>query len=301
MLHELREKSKGFADFTGCTPAGANSATGYWHDWNKPKWANVVHFILIGAGGGGGKGLTGSAGSARGGGGGGASGALVRASFLATHLPDVLWIQTPIGGKGEDATAAQVGGRVWISVTQSITVANTVLRSGDADAPVGATGSTTGGAGGSGPSVFSSSNAVWVHLALGFSAVFGATGGNGGNGSSGTAGSAAGALSFLPVCGGGGGGSVNSSNSSTAGGDITGTGIVSTVPGGLATGTNGNGGLYIPQPWCTTGGSGGGGLNGQGGKGGDAMFGSGGGGGGGGTTGGFGGKGGDAICWVIST
>ncbi len=284
--------------FTGATSPGVNAATNFWHTWRKPKNARFVAMLIIGAGAGGGKGLTGSAGTARGGGGGAGSAGTVRALFIADMLPDILYIQTPIGGKGEDGTAAVVGGRAWVSVAQSLAVADTVIRSGDSDAPIGATGSASGGAAGSGSSVFTNANAVWSNVAIGLNAVFGATGGNGGNGSSGTAGSASTALNYLPLCGGGGGGSVTTGNTPQAGGAVTGAGsLLPTIPGG-AINVEGSAGLFIPQPFIATGGAGGGGSATVGGKGGDGAYGCGGGGGGGGTTGGAGGKGGDSIAFI---
>jgi hypothetical protein len=73
------------------------------------------------------------------------------------------------------------------------------------------------------------------------------------------------------------------------------------IPGGVATGGNGNPGLKMLAPFLNCGGSGGGTSNsGQGGHGGNAGYGSGGGGGGAGTTGGNGGNGGDGLVIISS-
>ncbi len=296
-MFNLGNNSLNRQEFKGGTQAGANNAANRWETWQKPKNARFVFMYLLGAGAGGGKGLSNSSGTSRGGGGGGGAGAQVRAFFLAEHLPDILYVQTPLGGKGQDGTAAEVGGRVWISVRHSLSVFDTVMRSGDADASVGAVGTTAGGAGGGGGSILTNSNSTWCNISM-FNAIFGVSGSNGGSGAAGTAGLSQTVLNYLNVAGGAGGGAVTTVNTSTAGGDQTGQGLLPSVPGGANTGEAGRNGLYIAQPFMCTGGSGGGGLDGAAGRGGDGAFGCGGGGGGGGFTGGNGGRGGDAICII---
>lgn len=75
---------------------------GTWQTWIKPKNAKIINILCVGAGGGGGSGNAGGDGNsdARWGGGGGASGGITRATFFASALPDILYVQTGVGGAG---------------------------------------------------------------------------------------------------------------------------------------------------------------------------------------------------------
>jgi len=76
--------------------------------WYKPSWATIIEIWVLGAGGGGGGGKQSSLTSSGGGGGGG--GALVKLTFLASQLPDVLYVSPGQGGAGgAGGTGPQAG------------------------------------------------------------------------------------------------------------------------------------------------------------------------------------------------
>ena len=84
---------------------------GTWVTWQKPRGAKYVNILCIGAGGGGGGGFQVASGTKTGGAGGGGAG-LVRAQFQASILPDIMYVQTGIGGAGGvgGATGGAAGG-----------------------------------------------------------------------------------------------------------------------------------------------------------------------------------------------
>ncbi len=159
------------------------------------------------------------------------------------------------------------------------------------------------GAGGTNPGMAQTSS-ILSYMGI-FSSVTGSSGGAGGA-VAGAIGASVTALTGVPVCGGAGGGGTTAAD--FAGGNITGAGLINTIPGGAAGSNPGNqgtqlGGFYNPRgnPLICTGGSGGGSSNaGVGGRGGDGAIGCGGGGGGAGTTGGTGGSGGSGLVMIIS-
>jgi hypothetical protein len=88
------------------TATGANR----WQTWNKPRNASFVHFFVLGAGGGGGAGFTpGAVGNSPGGSGGG-SGAQCSIVFLASFLPDVIYILAGLGGEAGSPQGAFTDG-----------------------------------------------------------------------------------------------------------------------------------------------------------------------------------------------
>jgi hypothetical protein len=275
--------------------AGAPSATKNWQQWNKPQGCQFVSIFCLGAGGGGGNGHSAAAAAARGGGGGGGSGAFVRATFLASMLPSVLWLQVPRGGN-------TAGGRAVVSLGQVTTGESVLLLSGAADA--GAGGNGTGAAAGTLGAASTVANLLTASLAcwaIDFLPQVGVAGVAGGAHTG-----AAGASTTVAICvsGGAGGGGVTATD--FAGGAVNGAGAYMaarpTIAGGLAGSNAGNGGYSFHQGlFLHCGGSGGGSSNtGVGGAGGRGGYGSGGGGGGGGTTGGTGGAGGDGLI-IVST
>lgn len=266
--------------------------------WQKPRGINLVFIWMCGGGGGGGGGFSAASGNARGGGASGASAAMLRLIIPAIFLPDLLFIQVGLGGVGGIAAAnGSNGGASIISLSNTLTSANLFMNAnggGLGNAGTGAAGGVAGVAG------TTSAISTMVLASLGmYLSVAGDNGKVGG-------GVANVGVAFVPLANtttlGGGGSGAGSTASQAAGGDITGAGIINTIPGGLASGGRGSDGIVLQQPFIATGGSGGGSFNtGVGGNGGNAAIGSGGGGGGGGTTGGSGGRGGDGYVLIIAT
>lgn len=297
MLYQFDEINPPY--FTGGTAAGSNSAANFWHKWSKPAWARAVHIVAIGAGSGGGKGFAAAATNPRGGGQGGGGGGISRAVFMAKLLPDVLWIQTPLGGKGAGATAGVVGGRAIVAIDQTLSSQAWILVSSTDESPVGANGSSSGSASAAGgTTAATATTAKLTCLAESFISIGGVVGSSGG--SPANAGQSAGLLASGTICSGGaGGGGVTTTEG--AGGGVTGVSIFPTLNGGTVGGGEGQGNFIVRQPFVPYPGAGGGGNNNAtGGRGGDGAYGCGGGGGGGGVTAGDGGRGGDAIVWIIS-
>lgn len=289
--------------FSATASAGAGATSKHWQMWTKPPECSLIYIWMVGAGGGGGGGFTGAATTARGGGGGGGSGAISRGVFIASMLPNVLYIQTSQGGTASTGSgvAGGVGGRTYIGVRPSITAADLVMISGAADAGGGAAGTVAaGGAGGAAGTIATAALASFSSLAIGLDFIAGDVGVVGGA-QTGAAGTAQVALATVPLTGGAGGGGVTTTD--FAGGAITGAGIAPTRAGGTANaaGAKALNGLSNELPWYSLGGAGGGTDNDAvGGEGGDAGTGSGGGGGGGGATGGLGGRGGDGMCIIVA-
>jgi len=277
--------------------SGSASAVGKnWQQWQKPKGCQFVSIFAVGAGGGGGIGFSGIAGSARGGGGGGGSGGIARAIYLASMLPDTLWIQVPRGGE-----SATNGGRAFVCTCQGFSARDFILTSGNADAGRGSNGTiSAGGAAGAASTVAVITLGI-AGLALSFVAQAGYVGIVGGSHTGANGGD------ITPtglVCGGASGAGTTSAN--FAGGNIVAAGAYQyatpQVTGGAAGTNNGNHGYrFFNNFFLHTGGAGGGSNNtAAGGAGGNGGIGCGGGGGGGGTTGGAGGRGGDGIV-IIAT
>ena len=281
---------------------GAND----WQIWRKPLGRSMGHFMVICSGAGGGGGFSAAAASARGGGGGGGCGAVVRVTIPLILLPDILYIQVPLGGAG--GAAGAVGGsataNAWVSLRPSSALNQTILARGSEGSLATGGGAGTGAAGGAG-GAGSGVSSQKTFAALGqFAANSGLTGAAGGaqTGAVGTA--VAWGATTLMLCPGAGGAGVGTANTAFAGGAITngGTDLVPAPAGGVVSGGAGQDGFSLWLPLAFSGGAGGA-SHGTvtGGKGGDAGIGCGGGGGGGGVTGGAGGRGGNGLvivhCW----
>jgi len=287
-----------------------------WQVWNKPNNCKFVYIFAIGGGGGGGGGRTSALNTSTGGGGGGGS-AITVSLFPANMLPDTIYIQVGLGGTGgNSSTTGNAGTLSYISAQPNTTALNILMQNGSAGAGGGGGGGTTViGSGGTGGTAWTNSSFVFGNLGL----VTSDAGQNGANGGTQTTNG----VSLTPsrICtGGAGGGGVNSgtAGSSHLGGNITGSGFLSSIIGGtndVTDGTQNGGSGYkslnnfltpFETPMFFTGGAGGGSSNTTGragGRGGFGSYGSGGGGGGGAYsgTGGLGGDGGDGLvlitCW----
>jgi len=279
------------------------SNPGGWQTWIKPRGAKSINILCIGAGGGGG-----SYNAIQQAPGGGAAAGYVRATYQANILPDVLYVQTGIGGAGT-TTSPQNGGTGSVSyvsiVPDSTSRANIVCISSATVAGGGA--GASGGAGGVASAAATPVSASFLNLATSFTAAAGTTGGVGSR-STGQI-NVTGSILLTPGTGGGGGLGVNVAY---PGGNILANGPVPFVSGGFATinstpSGRGNDGIIIYKPVLIfLGGTGGGCVrNGaaKAGDGGNGAYGCGGGGGGFSTSGpqGMGGRGGDGLVIITTT
>lgn len=278
---------------------GTITDTKNWQRWTKPKNCQFVLIKLIGAGAGGGNGFSDIANNPRGGGGGGGSGATAQALFLASMLPDTLWLQIPKGG-----AATQPGARAVVAFSQSVTTTNVLLYSGQADAATGGNGTAgAGGGAGSGSTVLLITAGAYTFWALAFASQAGANGATGGAHTGATGGAVSQAY---PVSGGAGGGGTTTTQHN--GGNLTGIGAVQFARPTISGGAQGNPASAGPDGHnmfagflLNCGGAGGGSsISGNGGNGGNGGIGSGGGGGGAGVTGGTGGTGGDGLGLIVT-
>lgn len=286
--------------------------------WYKPKNASMCYFVVWGGGAGGGAGFTRTAGTAGGGGGGGASSGIARFIVPAMFVPDKLFIQVGVGGKGGvpgvSSGNGSAGTNTYISTCPPLTAGtvaplpNIWLNSGVTQ-PGGGGGGAVGAAGAAGtvPTIA----VIQPHHLYGqWNATVGLVGAAGGahTGANGTAVTAWAANMFSPGAGGGGIATTTDftggAQTLTARYSVTGQIEMATtaLPAGVANGGNGNAGFKNLAPFLNSGGSGGGTDNdAQGGHGGTGGYGCGGGGGGAGATGGNGGNGGEGgaliVCW----
>jgi len=255
--------------------------------WNKPPNATFVFMMCIGAGGNGG---VGNAISTGGGGGGGGSGGITQALFLASNLPNTLYVierklSTPPN--------------IFISnypSTESTAIANIFIIANSGNAGNAGGGSSGGlpGSGGGSATVSSdmrlAAHALFLNTQAGRAGIAGST----------TTASSQSIGSTIPILGGCGG----SGNSNTGGGFTTDIPLlVPSISGGNPGGGPAGNGLFINRPFLSVGGMGGGGASSiPGGKGGTAPgYGAGGGGGGAGaTTTSEGGPGGPAYACIIA-
>lgn len=273
-----------------------------WKVWNKPKGSKVVNMFLFGGGGGGGGGAEGVAGTTnRSGGGGGGSSAHARYTFLSIMLPDVLYVKTGRGGNGgingATGTTGENGQPSYVSLVPSEIGEDVIAYSGGGGSGGGG-GKINGGGGTAGTpgAIATNGNAKFSCLAFKTFTV----GASGTFGNLTSAGTAVTALSSNIFCGGGGGAGTTNTNANSAGGGITGAGLIASIAGTTGA-TPASAGYFSNVPFCAVGGVGGGSSGtGTGSYGGDAGYGCGGGGGGGGVTGGVGGRGGDGIVIIIS-
>lgn len=301
------------------TTTGATTSS-RWQTWHKPRNTSFIHFFVLGAGGGGGAGFTPGAVGSSPGGGGGASGAQCSIVFLASFLPDVLYVLVGLGGQPggpqEQFFNGSSGTDSFVTIYPDSTVPNYVL----CQATGGLAGSTplnstTGGTAGGAATAsaiglaplaglgFAAWGTAATNISLPGQAGSAATGANNGN-------DVALPVTGLRVTGGTSGGSIrNATGSARTGGSITtpAGGVFSANSGGAASASGSNGFQPIPNLQQYYGGTGGGsgatdgGTGPSGGAGGAAATGCGGGGGGGSFTGGTrqaGGRGGDGLVVV---
>ena len=275
-----------------------------WDVWQKEAWMSWVHILAIGPGGNGGNGAVG-ANSAAAGGGGGASGGQSSLLIPAEWLPDVLHICGGVAGTNHLTRVAAFPDTTAIN---QIVIANAGGVGGNA------AGATAGAAG----SAAAAATIAGMPLAgMGtFNLLAGQAGIIGGVAVSGLALTLP--VTGLRVTGGtGGGGLPAAAVIGTNGGLITGSGLISSIPGGIGGSAatvpaigGGMGRQYSPRIPFYTGGSGGGSTHGTptgaglaAGLGGNGAPGCGGGGGGGGFTGsaqGIGGRGGSALVIITA-
>ena len=257
-----------------------------------PLGANFLSIIVAGGGGSGGSGFSAAAAAARGGGAGGSSGALTRMTVPTVFLPKTLYVFAALGG------ASGAGGDSFVAFDPSSATSFTLIRSNGGLAG----GNGSGTAGGTAGAVAGATSVATSgpYSSLGPYQTLAGQAGAAGGAQTGVAGGAVtfGANGIFVSPGAGGGGTTSAD---FAGGNITGSGLMPTVLGGLAGSNAGAGGFELWLPPTFGGGGGGGASNaGVGGAGGAAGPGSGGGGGGGGTTGGTGGRGGPGFVLITA-
>lgn len=273
------------------TPLVTSSNTGY-HLWEKPKWANVISILLIGAGGRGANGTSGALGTTRVGGGGGGGGAITRCFGLAAFFPDKLYITI---GRGGAAGVNPIGSFI---ATQPVNYATSVLGSLFLSAGAGGNAfGSTAGSGGTGGSNFGQITSSFIN----WNTVAGPAGSNGVNTT--TAPTALTLFSTNIVNGGCGGGGATNTNADGPGGGYSSSWVSASAAGVNPGGSGSNGVILLPPDYVfsTIGGTGGAGNGtGTGGNGGNGAIGSGGGGGGAGVTGGTAGGGGNGYCLIIA-
>jgi hypothetical protein len=273
-------------------PTSNAAATTTWDIYHVPKNARELFILCVGAGGSGGNGFTRTAGTAGGGGGGGGGGLFSRLWIPTILLPNVLYITAGIGRQGF------AGGESYVSLAQSTTAPNTLLRASGGG--LGGSGSAGGaGTAGTAPGSVTTTSGIWAVLGL---PLFQAgSAGSAGGAQTGAVGVAVTWGAISPASGGAGGAGCTTTD--FAGGAITSSNeLFPNIPGGTAAGGFGGAGMkQLTFPFRNSGGAGGGSNNsGVGGNGGDGGYGCGGGGGGAGATGGTGGKGGDGFVMILA-
>lgn len=299
--------------FTGTTlDIGTAAPYSSVYTWTKPRGATFVYFFVIGGGGGGGAGQRGAV-NAAGGGAGGGSGNIASALFLASMIPDTLYIQVALGGRGGvEGTSATAGASSQVSIVPEFRSPGNLLIAANGGGAGGAGNSSGFSTAGAGAGTTSSGN-IGEAFGLLQSMIAGQAGTAGGN--PGVAGIDGTFTNTGPVVTGGrgGGGFVTAINSAGANGGIT--TAIGTTPGVFPTITRAIGGTLAGTPGASgsngmrarsdltyfVGGSGGAGAGCAavgntglaGGAGGNGGYGCGGGGGGGGFTGSSGGQGGN--------
>lgn len=281
----------------------ASSGSNAWQTWQKPRGAKFIQIFCLGGGAGAGAGGVSANGSVCGGGGGN-SGGLVKATFPAILLPDILYIQVGAGGAGNNTGNGNSGGISYISTapTGSITISQTlVVASSTTLGTAGSGGSSATVGAQAAPTVTTTAVAPFLSLGI-FTAVAGV---QSVGATVAQSGSSVTALGSNIISGGASGGGKTTNTIQFAGGSVISASVIltSNVNGGAA-GTNAGRDGYgvLSNILCGTGGAGGGGqIAGVGGAGGNGWYGCGGGGGGAGsTTRGKGGNGGDGLV-IITT
>lgn len=289
--------------FAGALTAGAYGI------WRKPANAQFAYIVCQASGGGGGGGFTRIAGAAGGGGGGGGAGAWTHSIFPLVFLPDVLHIQSGIGGAGGAAgTVGSAGAASLVLAWPAGNIAtNTLAHSGNGGgAGGGGTGAAVGAAGAAGAAGALTSMPL---AGMGIVQIVVGLAGSAGGAVAG----AAGAQVFQPDLSngqrsGGGSGGGGTTSADFAGGPTGDPGMGNINPhynsrnAQAAAGSNyGGSGYVLAKPYMVIQALGGGSSNTlAGGAGGHGSFGGGGGGGGAGTTGGRGGDGGPGFVMILS-
>jgi hypothetical protein len=294
--------------FTGITLDSTRTSTtnAQWRMWQKPRGATVVQILAIGGGGGGGCGYPFPAGNQRQGGGGGGSGAQSMVILPAMLLPDVLYVQTGLGGGGgvNAVRGGDNGGITYVAIAPDTTVDNVVCYAaygfGGANG-AGGSGSAANGAGGTAATI----SLMPLGGAGVYSLLSGQAGGIGGDGLGGAGGSITPPTNGTRAMGGAGGGGCWTQTAGVPGGGFTvaaNTYLAGQAPVTAAAGVNGVTSLATFSPLTLWGGGGGGAsYNAAGGRGGNGAYGGGGGGSGAGTSGTVpGGSGGGGLV-LIST
>lgn len=285
--------------FVSVFPGSANANT-QWVLWEKPVGITMVRFVTIGGGGGGGGGFPSATATARGGGGGGGSGGISTVEIPAFLLPDILYVLAGAGGIGGPSsttvgTLGTAGLGSFVSIAPAIAAAYMICFANPGAASTTAASATVVGSAGAAAAIATIGSAHLSGLGTSFflAGQPGAIGGAVANGAGGAIAYPATGL-FLSGGGGGGGGGTGAGGNITAPASQTAAlNLFTTLLGGIAGATPGNGspGVNRQSPQLSTGGTGGGCNSGNalGGYGGDGGIGSGGGGGGaGGVSGGSG-------------
>ena len=231
----------------------AGMPTTSWLTWTNPR--NEYNNAIILAAGGGGGGGGGNGGGA--GGGGGGAGAFCSIYCPLSLLPDILHIQTGLGGAGRVFEGGGLSGAAtYISIYPNTNAANLLVTCG-----AGGGAGASGGAGSGGTVTIGNT----VGVVQGY---------NGNNGS--TAGSPASDAILStgsPIFGGTGGGGYSYPTGGASGGFQTYSNVIPYSPGTPSNGGSGKRGYVIWKPFTVFGGSGG-----SQGPGGNGFMGSGGGG-----------------------
>jgi len=296
-------KNSAYSELITCPGDGTNG----WVVWNAPSGIGMIAYVLCGGAGGGGGGCSAAAGTSRGGGGGGGGGGMWMAVIPKIVLPDTLYIMLGAGGAGGAADSnGSSGGISYISVAPSTSQGNLIT-----SASVGGYGgkgtTTAGGLPGGWPDGGNSEGilAPFKVAAASKMAILWQYGGTGGYTTAG--GSkvwSTGVPYFCP--GGAGGGGASAGGTSYAGGGWSASAgeLPASIPGGVAPGGDGIGGMcqiLENKLFHGIGGAGGAGhATASAGAGGGGAPGCGGGGGGGGVAGGTGGKGGDGFVIITA-
>jgi len=282
--------------------SGSNS----WQTWQKPRKCNYVWIMCVGGGGGGQSGTVASGALSSNNIQGGGSGAVSRALYNSQQIPDTLYVQVGLGGRGGASTLTNTsnpgssGTRSFVSLQPVIAAQNQVAISGNIAAAGGVLNTTSAG-----ETASTQATATFYTLSNFIT----------------TAGVSCTFLTTTPIAninpltsqitcqGAQGGGGVTSTPTAKNGGSISETAYTPLIQGGLGTlspstdGGNGSNGVTVWKPFLSTGGAGGGNAaSGSGGNGGNGGIGSGGGGGGSCSSGqsGRGGNGGDGLVVIIS-
>ena len=224
-------KDTGAADvfyYVGSSPVlGAD-----WMVWEKPRGKSMIDILLVGKGGNGGAGVIGAASLASGGGGGG-SGSQTRLTMPLALLPDRLYISLA-GPSATTTLASYITLGLKLTAGAGAPIVNDVLMiangGNNGNAGAGATAGT-GGPGGV------AATAGVMPIGWAFSTTLIGQGGSTG-GTTSTSASVVLPITGLLVTGGGGGAGVgNAASTGFAAGGITGVGILPTVQGALAPGS----------------------------------------------------------------